>query len=109
MIPVHRVITLSESVNQAFRWGYTENFRMKNRSLVTDDEKISYRPDEVHIRNFFRFEGDSDPDYSSILYLIETQDGCKGVVVDAYGAYADKAISEFMGQVESIQKQEHTH
>lgn len=45
-----------------------------------------YQPDELTIIKTYRFEGDSNPDDSSILYLIETNDGYTGYCIDAYGA-----------------------
>ena len=38
------------------------------------------------------------------LYVIETDDGTKGTLVDAYGTYADAQVHKFMQQVEGIQK-----
>ncbi len=38
------------------------------------------------------------------MYVIETNDGIKGTLVDAYGAYADVQLSEFINQVESFAK-----
>ena len=38
------------------------------------------------------------------MYAIETNDGKKGTIVDAYGAYADPDISPFIIEVEKIQK-----
>jgi hypothetical protein len=40
-----------------------------------------------------------------ILYVIETNDGVKGTLVDGYGAYADSDVSKFIVQVEEIEKQ----
>ena len=34
----------------------------------------------------------SDPDDSSVLYALEGPDGAKGLLVDAYGAYADASL-----------------
>ncbi|WP_315824238.1 hypothetical protein [Paraflavitalea speifideaquila] len=34
----------------------------------------------------FRFEGESNPDDSSILYVIEANDGLIGYSLDSYGA-----------------------
>ncbi len=42
----------------------------------------------MEVVEFYRFEGASNPDDNSILYAIETSDGLKGLLVDAYGAYS---------------------
>jgi hypothetical protein len=96
--------TLSESVNESLEKGYTENFKVITKGLCTQDEKIIYNPQDIAITNFYRFEGYSDPQDNSILYLIETKDGKKGTLIDAYGAAADTTISNFIRRVEDIQK-----
>ena len=96
--------TLSECVNSLVEQGYNENFRIKNNKLIGDQNKIPYPPDQVHIANFYRFEGDSDPADNAILYAIETDDGTYGVLVDAYGSAADAAVSDFIREVSDINK-----
>ena len=54
--------------------------------------------------SFFRFEGESDPDDNAILYVIETTDGLKGTLIDAYGVYNDQRVTQFMKDVNMIQK-----
>lgn len=46
----------------------------------------SYTPEELKIIRTYRFEGDSNPDDSSILYVIKANDGLIGYCLDAYGA-----------------------
>ena len=87
--------------------GYAENFKVNARGLTTADEKVVYAPQDIRITNFYRFEGNSNPDDNSILYLIETDDSKRGTLVDAYGAYADTAITNFIRQVTDIQKKHH--
>jgi hypothetical protein len=96
--------TLSECVNSLVNQGYGESFRVKNKMLLGDQNKKSYPPDKVHIANFYRFEGDSDPGDNAILYAIETDDGTYGVLVDAYGSAADTGVSDFIRQVTDIHK-----
>ena len=96
--------TLSECINMVLGRGYSENFKVLREALVTENEKSIYCPQDIVIPNFYRFEGDSDPDYSSILYLIKTNDGLKGTLVDAYGVYADSEISNFIRQVKDFHK-----
>lgn len=96
--------TLSEATNKAVAKGFTENFKIAGKGLTTDSEEKFYSPEDVRIDNFFRFEGYSDPMDNAILYLIETSDNVKGMLIDAYGAYADAKLSKFIHDVEDIQK-----
>lgn len=96
--------TLSERVNEAIETGYTENFKVVVAGLMTEDEQVTYTPHEIAISDFYRFEGYSDPQDNSILYLILTHDGIKGTLIDAYGAQADALISNFIHEVADIQK-----
>ena len=54
--------------------------------------------------NFFRFEGTSSPEDNAILYVIETSDGEKGTLVDAYGMYSDPYVDRFIKNVEDVNK-----
>lgn len=84
--------------------GYTSNFMVEDDKLKLVDTEHTYGPEEVKIENFYRFEGESDPADTSILYAIETGDGHKGMLTDAYGVYADDNVSQFIQLVESIKK-----
>lgn len=96
--------TLSECTAIAIDRGYSENFRVLSNGLATEDGKSIYTPHHIRISNFYRFEGNSNPDDNAILYLIDTTDGRRGTLVDAYGVYADALISDFIRQVEDIHK-----
>jgi hypothetical protein len=104
MSATEKMITLNQAIDHAVKRGYSENFKLASGGLTTETEGKLYAPTEVKIEDFFRFEGDSDPNDSSILYLLETTDGRKGLLVDAYGAYADARVSKFVTAVEDIQK-----
>lgn len=101
----HKMTTVNECLEYAIANGFTEIFKPVGRWLTTEENETVYNPADVSIVNFYRFEGVSDPEDNSILYLIETRDGKKGTLIDAYGAYADAKISEFVKQVDGIQKQ----
>jgi hypothetical protein len=100
--------SLSSCVNKMKDDGYTEDFQVTKKGLTTFNDEKSFQPDEVRIENFYRFEGESDPGDSMILYVIETNDGTKGTLVDGYGAYASQDASKFIVDVEEIQKKIHT-
>jgi hypothetical protein len=96
--------TLSDCISKLVKNGYTENFQVTDHGLSSADNDKEYTPEKVHINNFYRFEGASDPDDSSILYAIETNDGVKGTLSDAYGIYADPRVGKFIKEVEDISK-----
>ena len=102
-----KMTTLSTSINEALKKGYVVDFKVEDNGRLWDGNGCYYSPDEVMIDNFYRFEGESDPADNSILYLITTNDGRQGTLIDAYGVYDDSKVSEFIRDVNDIQKQEH--
>lgn len=101
--------SMADVIDKVVKDGYTYNFRALDGTLICNETEEVFQPDDVSIVNFFRFEGMSDPEDSSILYVIETANGTKGTLVDAYGAYADPEVDEFIKAVESIEKKNATN
>jgi len=95
---------MTECINKMVKDGYTCNFKATEEGLLCHETEEVFKPEQVKIINFFRFEGMSDPEDNSILYVIETDNGQKGTLVDAYGAYADPEVDEFIKAVENISK-----
>ena len=96
--------SLAELTNKAAKNGYVESFQVTSAGMKSQSTDIVYPPEQVTIMDFYRFEGESDPADNAILYVIETADGHKGSLVDAYGTYADEKINRFMQQVENTGK-----
>ncbi len=96
--------SLSLCLNKMVLDGYDDDFKIADNGLRSLKTERVYKPEEINVVNFFRFEGQSDPDDNTIMYVIESNDGLKGTIVDAYGPYADRKLSEFMQHVESFQK-----
>lgn len=84
--------------------GYTAQFKVTSKGLVSIVSNKTYQANEIEINHFYRFEGESNPDDSSIVYAIETKDGVKGTLIDSYGAYSDPEISNFIKMVKTIHK-----
>ena len=89
-------MTLASVMAELDRAGFGEHFGVSDGSLRSFDSGRTFRASQVVIRAFRRFEGVSDPDDMSIVYGIESQGGERGTLVDAYGAYADAAVSAFL-------------
>lgn len=96
--------TMTACLNKLVRDGYTEDFKVTEKGLLSIQKEKHYKVSQIHIVDFYRFEGASDPSDNSIVYAIETEDGTKGTLTDAYGPYADPATGKFIKQVEDITK-----
>lgn len=84
--------------------GYTVQFKAEEKGIISGATQKRYKADKVHINHFYRFEGESSSDDSSVVYAIETSGGEKGTLIDSYGAYSDPHIASFIKDVESIKK-----
>lgn len=85
--------------------GYSEDFKIIDAGLVALQQNKIYIPAQIQIINFFRFEGASNSNDNAILYILETYDGVKGTLIDAYGIYKDSRIKSFINEINKIQKQ----
>jgi hypothetical protein len=84
--------------------GYTDQFKVEKKKLLSVTTNTKYKPADVKAVNFYRFEGESDPNDTSILYAIETCDGRKGTLIDAYGLYSDDDTGEFIKEIDVNKK-----
>ena len=89
MIDTKIPMTTVSSVLEKLRIKKHDNeFRMTPEGFTPGNNKY-YNPEDVKIIRTYRFEGDSDPSDSSIIYVIEAKDGLIGYSMDAYGVYSD--------------------
>jgi hypothetical protein len=84
--------TLAATLDDLGRRGYTRSFEPTPGGLRLTDAARTYRPDELRIVEHHRFEGTTDPGDMSVVYALEAADGTRGVLVDAFGTYADPAL-----------------
>lgn len=82
--------TLSSALQTLRGRGYTEDFNLRPDCLYCAAYDLQLRPEQFQVDSVFRFEGPSDPADQSILYAISAREpGLRGVLVNAYGVYAD--------------------
>lgn len=87
--------TLSETMDYLQKIGYTADFNLKCEHIECNALKLKLHPEDFDIDEVHRYEGMSSTDDNSVLYAISSKKGVKGLLVDAYGVYADN-ISEAM-------------
>ncbi len=93
---MHSYETLTEALNDLAKRGYVHNFNIECDCIKCTAIELKLHPDDFEITEFYRFEGDSNPDDEEILYAIASKDGIKGTLVNAYGIYSDEISSEMV-------------
>lgn len=78
--------SLSVAITDLQNKGYDLDFNLVEDGLKSKTAKKQWKAGDCDVVKYFRFEGMTDPGDSSILYVIETKDGKKGLLVDNYSA-----------------------
>jgi hypothetical protein len=90
--PVYR--TVAEAVDGLTKRGFAEQFRIEDGHLHGLETSETFPAADVIIREVHRFEGVSDPDNMAVVFAVETTDGIRGTLTDAFGVYSDPGMSE---------------
>jgi hypothetical protein len=88
--------TMADAMTDLKRRGFTADFEPIGKALHIAGSERTFQPEELTIVEHHRFEGSSDPEEMSVVYAIEARDGTRGVLVDAYGVYANPDLSAFL-------------
>jgi hypothetical protein len=84
--------------------GFTEEFSIIGGYIECGELNLRLYPDDFEVKEVFRFEGMSNPDDSTVLYAIESDDGVKGTFVVPYGAYVDGDAAQFIRSLRTKQQ-----
>lgn len=91
--------TLISTIESLRKKQYIYDFYVEDNFLKIKDSDECFGPEEVNIECIERYEGDSNPDDMSIIYGIASKSGVNGILLDAYGTYANPEISDFIKKV----------
>lgn len=89
--------TLSQAVEGLKKQGFTEKLSLQPNGIEAKEKALSLAPDDFEIVRTFRFEGMSNPGDASVVYAIESKKHqLKGLLVEAYGTYADPLTAKML-------------
>ena len=99
--------TLSQVLEKLRIRKQDNEFRIANGKFTAPSGKL-YLASELKIIKTYRFEGNSDPSDSSIIYLIEANDGLIGYSIDAFGVYSnhdnEQGYDDFIREIPVCEK-----
>ncbi|RYE00241.1 MAG: phosphoribosylpyrophosphate synthetase [Sphingobacteriales bacterium] len=79
--------TLSQATTDLNQRGFSMDFNLAENCLICNGNE--YEADDFEIVEFYRFEGDSNPDDLAAVYALEGVNGEKGILVTGYGISAE--------------------
>ena len=89
--------TMVEALKDLKVRGFTTDFNLAFDAIECRHTGVCLRPEAFEIVEHHRFEGETNPSDSSILYGIQSKDGTmKGVLVSAYGVYSEAASDDMI-------------
>ena len=91
--------TMVSAITELQKRGYTHNFHVNENCQLEEQKGRYYPPTQVELVEFHRFDGMTNPSDDSILYVVKTSSGLKGIVVDSYGYNGSDITSKFMNEV----------
>lgn len=92
--------TMSQAITDLQKRGYEHDFNLADDTLECKMKNKRLRADEFEIDEVYRFEGETDPGDSNVVYAISSNDhDIKGILVNAYGVYADSASDEIVSKL----------
>jgi hypothetical protein len=101
---------LVEATNDLMKRGYTENLSLEGDTIDDKEKNIHMTADDFQIDEFYRFEGPSNPDDMSIVYAVTSDKyNLKGVLVNAYGTYANNSSSAIHAKLNHNQVSDNLH
>jgi hypothetical protein len=102
--------SLIDATNDLFTRGYTANLSLEGDTIDDKAQGIHMGEEDFVIDEFYRFEGASNPDDMSIVYAVSSQKyNLKGVLVNAYGTYADDSSSAIHAKLRHGQVSDNLH
>ena len=102
--------TLVDATNDLMKRGYTANLSMEGDTIDDKSQNIHMTVDEFSIDEFYRFEGPSNPSDMSIVYAVSSPKyNLKGIIVNAYGTYADDSSSAIQAKLHHYMVSDNLH
>lgn len=94
--------TYSQVLNKLPAKGYGKELTITRAGGMFEEDKEIFQPEQLKIVKTYRFEGDSDPSDMAVIYLLHSDSGKKGFILNAYGTYSDddnEYYNEFIKRV----------
>jgi hypothetical protein len=103
-LAVNQFDTLTEALIDLHKRDFTYSFNIEEEGARCIETGEVFKPEDITIEEYHRFEGESNPDDMSVVYAVKTKSGLKGTFIDAYGTYSNPHTARFLKRVNFREK-----
>lgn len=90
--------SVAEATRNLLNKGYNLNFSIKNGELVAGQDKFDIN--KFQIDETYRYEGETNPSDSAVVYAISSKTGEKGILIASYGVYSDELSKKLLDKLD---------
>lgn len=92
--------TLLDALNGLRSRGFTADFNLEANGIRSLGDGSHIDPATLEVVEFYRFEGESDPDDEAVVFALESPQGrIRGVLVSAFGPYCEPLPEQFIAKL----------
>ena len=96
-VTMQQYSNLIDAINGLRKEGYTDDFNLQQHCLECHNRQYKIFHDEFVVDKYFRFDVSSDAADQSIIYAISSAKyGVEGILINAYGIYAEPVTNEML-------------
>ncbi|WP_040474005.1 hypothetical protein [Flavobacterium frigoris] len=92
MRPIYHYSTVSEALDNLKEMGFAYDFNIHENEIVND-------PSVHEVKHVYRYEGNSDPGDSAVVYGIKSTSGKKGVFVSGFSANTNSEAARVLNKI----------
>lgn len=106
----NNMLTVSQIINILNERGVENELRMNSENFfyIENTNVVYQHPKDLEIVKIYRFEGNSNPDDSAVIYVMRDIENRKSFLLDAYGAQSNYG-EEFARFLQRIPVNESEH
>ena len=93
--------TLRDAIDRLRYRGFRSDFIRAGDRLRETESGREFAPEQLSIVDHSRFEGASDPADMAVIYAVESPAGDRGVIIDAFGTYADPELGRLLQRMQT--------
>lgn len=94
---MHVYENMVDALNDLKKRGFNTDFNIAFDNISCRETGVCLSPSQFEIVEHYRFEGETNPSDSSVIYAVQAADGSmKGTLISAYGVYSEPVSDDMI-------------